>query len=474
MFSVQRRGLARLAATAAVSGLVVAGSIAGAGAAMADQAGQGGATATLGDLRVYDYVTIEENGWRVRAGLFDMQVKSGGSVQTYCIDFHTDAIKGQDYDEVGWGESSLHNNPNAGKIRWILQNSYPQVNDLDDLAKKAGATKLSAKNAAAATQAAIWHFSDKLTATPVNADAAKLTDYLEKSAKDLEEPKPSLGLKPTSVAGKAGGRIGPVTVDTTADSASVALAPGAPAGVKIVDEGGKVVSSVTKGESKIYFDVPAGTPDGKAEVVVQGQTLVPIGRAFVSKRVKSQTLILAGTSTSTVSAKASASWAKQGAVPAVTAMKNCAKGGVDITLSNKGDEAWDVDLKGVKYSIAAGESKTVTVPVAEDEAYKFTITGPNKFEQVIEGVLDCKTATPGPKPSETPSGTPSPSETPATGGTTGDTTGGSTTGSTTGGGDLAETGGSSATPMIAGVAVALVVVGGGAVFFLRRKKAAGQ
>ncbi|MFG3345445.1 Cys-Gln thioester bond-forming surface protein [Streptomyces sp. NPDC048018] len=464
MFSVRRRGAARLAAAAAITGLVAAGAIAVAGPAMADEAdqGTGGATATLGDLKIYAKVKIKGLGWDVNAGLFEMNVKSGGSIQTYCIDFHTDALKGKEYDEVGWDQSSLHNNPNAGKIRWILQHSYPQVNDLDDLAKKAGADKLTKETAAAATQAAIWHFSDKIEGTPHDADAAKLTKYLEEKAENVEEPKASLSLSPSSVAGKAGERLGPITVDTNAETAAVSLTPGAPAGVKIVDKDGKVVSSVSKGESKIYFDVPAGTADGSAEVSVQGDTTVPIGRAFVSKKVKSQTLILAGTSTSTVSAKATASWAKQGAVPAVSAVKNCAKGGVDITASNEGDEDWSFELKGQKHTIAAGKSETFTVPVAEDEAYKFTITGPNRFEKVVEGVLDCKTSTPGPKPSETPA----PSESPAT-------AGGSTSG-TTGGGDLAETGSSNATPMIAGIAAALVVIGGGAVFFLRRKKPAGQ
>lgn len=471
MFSVRRRGAARLAATAMVSGLVVAGAIAVAGPATADEGSQGvgGATATLGDLKIYDTVTIDASGKKYSAGLFEMDVKSGGSIQTYCIDFHTNAIKGQDYEEVGWSQSSLHNNPDAGKIRWILQNSYPQVNDLTELARKAGAANLTPKAAAAATQAAIWHFSDKVDATPVNADAAKLTKYLEGKATDLAEPKASLSLSPSSVAGKAGERLGPITVDTNADTAAVSLAPGAPAGVKIVDKDGKAVSAVSKGDSKVYFDVPAGTADGSAELNVQANTTVPIGRAFVSKKVKSQTLILAGTSTSTVTAKATATWAKQGAVPAVTAVKNCAKGGVDITASNKGDEDWTFELKGEKHTVAPGKSETFTVPVAEDEAYKFTITGPNGFEKVVEGVLDCQTATPA--PSTSPSVTPAPSESPATGGTT---SGGNTPGTTTGGGDLAETGSSSATPMIAGVAVALVAVGGGAIFFLRKKKAAGQ
>ncbi|MEU9865045.1 Cys-Gln thioester bond-forming surface protein [Streptomyces sp. NPDC047971] len=464
MFSVRRRGVARLAAATVVSGLVAAGAIAIAGPAAADE-GTGGATATLGELTVFDAVKIKGKG-QYNAGLFTMQVTPGGSLQTYCIDLYTGAKTGQEYKEVGWDQSSLHNNENAGKIRWILQNSYPQVNDLDALAKKVGAKKLTEKTAAAATQAAIWHFSDNADATPVNKNAQKLTEYLEKNAENLAEPKPSLSVSPTSVAGKSGERLGPVTVDTNAASAEVSLVPGAPAGVKLVDKDGKPVTTVANG-GQVFFDVPAGTPDGAAELAVKADTTVPIGRAFVSTKVKSQTLILAGTSTSSVTAKAGASWAKKGAIPAVTAEKNCAKGGLDVTASNEGDEDFTFELKGKKVTIGAGKSETVTVPLAEDEAYDFTITGPNGFEKNFKGVLDCKTATPGPLPTETPSTEPSPS-TPAT------TTGGSTTGSTTGGGDLAETGSSNATPMIAGIAALLVVLGGGAVFFLRKKKTAGQ
>ncbi|MCT4352618.1 Cys-Gln thioester bond-forming surface protein [Streptomyces sp. Je 1-79] len=467
MFSVRRRGVARLAAATVVSGLVAAGAIAVAGPALADEGdGTGGATATLGNLTVFDTVKIKGKG-EISAGLFEMQVTPGGVLKTYCIDLYTGAKTGQEYKEVGWDQSSLHNNENAGKIRWILQNSYPQVNDLDALAKKVGAKNLTEKTAAAATQAAIWHFSDNVEATPVNKNAKKLTEYLEKEAVNLEEPKASLSVSPASVAGKSGERLGPITVDTNSATAAVSLTPGAPEGVKLVDKDGKVVTNVAKGD-QVFFDIPAGTPDGAAELKVQADTTVPIGRAFVSTKVKSQTLILAGTSTSSVTAKATATWAKKGAIPAVTAEKNCAKGGLDVTASNEGDEDFTFEVKGQKVTIAGGQSKTVTIPLAEDEAYDFTITGPNGFEKNFKGVLDCKTATPGPLPSETPSTEPSVTTPPTEG-----TAGGSTTGSTTGG-DLAETGSSNATPMIAGIAALLVVLGGGAVFFLRKKKTAGQ
>ncbi|MER7515900.1 Cys-Gln thioester bond-forming surface protein [Streptomyces sp. NPDC126499] len=479
MFSVRRRGAARLAAATVVSGLVAAGAIAVAGPAAADEGSTsgGGVSATLGDLAEAGKIDItvkngkgEEEIRTYRGGLFSLAVNGGGSLKAYCIDLFTPTQSGVKYKEVGWDESTLHDNADAGKIRWILQNSYPQVDDLTALAAKADVKgSLTTEEAATATQAAIWHFSDKIKATPQDAEAKQLAAYLvEKAqkAEDLSEPSATLGLSKGSLAGKAGGRLGPTKVSTNA-TATVSLPSDTPAGVKVVDKDGKVVTSAKDGD-ELYIDVPAGTPDGSAKVSLQANTKVNVGRAFASTEAeRKQTLILAGSSQSTAKAEFQATWAKQGPVPAVDFKENCAEGGVDITVSNKGDEDWVFELKGVKRTIAAGKSETITVPVAEDSAYKFTIAGPNGFEKVIEGVLDCKTATPGPKPSETPA----PSESPATGGSTGSA---GTTGSTTGGGDLAETGSSNATPMIAGIAVALVAIGGGAMFFLRKKKAAGQ
>ncbi|MEV0604100.1 LAETG motif-containing sortase-dependent surface protein [Streptomyces sp. NPDC050315] len=470
MISVKRRGAARLAAAVLASGLVAAGAIATAGPAAADEAppGHSGVTATLGGLTTYDQAVIHDNGRNeeIGAGLFEMAVDGGGSLQTYCIDIHNPTQDQAKYQEVPWSQSSLHNNADAGKIRWILQNSYPQVNDLAALAGKAESGTLTAKTAAAGTQVAIWRFSDHADVDAVDPAAEKLADYLEKSAQDLAEPTASLSLDPPAVSGKPGSRIGPVTVHTNAQSATVTPASDAPAGVSIVDKNGKVVAedgkplgTVSNG-LQLFFDVPAGAEDGATSMTVQAATKVPVGRAFtgVGEHAKSQTQILAGSSESTVSAEATASWAKQGAVPAVTAEKNCAKGGVDVTVSNKGDEAFGFQLSGKDHEVAPGKSETVTVPVGEDQSYEITVKGAGGFSKTFSGVLDCKTAGSdgGSSPSPAPSAHPSPA---SAGGTGGDSAG-----------DLAETGSSSATPVIAGVAVVLVVIGGAAVFFLRKKK----
>ncbi|WKX70364.1 LAETG motif-containing sortase-dependent surface protein [Streptomyces sp. XD-27] len=459
MISAKRRGAARLAAAVLASGLAAVGAIAVAGPAAADDAtpDQGGATATLTGLRVFDQAVIHDDGkdQEVGAGLFEMAVDNGGTIQTYCIDIHNPTQEKARYQEKPWDATSLHNNPDAGKIRWILQNSYPQVNDLSALAAKAGSGALTEKTAAAGTQVAIWRFSDKADVEAVDPAAEKLADYLEKSAQGLEEPKASLTLDPPAVSGKSGERLGPITVHTNAARVTVAPGAGAPAGVKVVDKDGKPVTSAANG-SRLYVDIPAGAVDGSTTLTAQATTKVPVGRAFASES-KSQTQILAGSSESTVSATATATWAKKGPIPALSAEKNCAKGGVDVTATNKGDEAFTFELAGKEHTVEAGKSETITVPVREDQSYRFTITGPNGFEKTFSGVLDCKTAGNG-GGQDTPPNKPGPASA------------GGTTGGETDGGDLAETGSSSNTPMIAGIAVALVAIGGGTVFFLRKKK----
>jgi TQXA domain-containing protein len=453
---VRRRGAARLGAATLVSGFVAAGVLTGAGQATAEEAtrSQGGATATIAGLKTYGTAVIHggTGDQHVSAGLFEMSVEGGGMLQTYCVDLHNPTQRDAKYHETPWSGTSLGANKDAGRIRWILQNSYPQVNDLAALARKAGVRgALTEQDAAAGTQVAIWRYSDDVAVDALDPQAEQLADYLEKSARSQPEPRASLTLDPPAVSGRPGERLGPVTVHTNAGSVTVSPpADAATSGVRIVDKQGKAVTSTTNG-GQVFFEVPEDAASGTAELTVQASTTVPVGRAFASES-RSQTQILAGSSESTVSATAAATWTKEGAIPALSAAKNCAEGGLDIIASNKGDEPFTFELAGLEHTIAAGESRTVTVPLQEDQAYDFTIHGPGGFTKRFTGMLDCRIQGGEAGTATQTLSQPSPA---SVGGTATDT-------------NLAETGSSGVTPLIAGIAVGLLLIGGTTLIVLRR------
>ncbi|MEU3102792.1 TQXA domain-containing protein [Streptomyces griseoflavus] len=452
------RGSARLAAGTLVSGLVAATVLAGAGTAAADVDGttpaHSGAAATIGGLKTYGAAVIRgaSGDTQVSAGLFEMSVEGGGTLHTYCVDVHTPTQKDAKYHETAWSGTSLGVNEDAGRIRWILRNSYPQVNDLAALAKKAGIRgQLTEQDAAAGTQVAIWRYSDDVDVDAVDPQAEQLADYLQKKARDQQEPRASLTLDPPAVSGRPGERIGPVTVRT--DARSVTVSPPAEAattGVRIVDANGEPVTTAADG-GRIFFEVPEDEAAGSVALTVQASTTVPVGRAFVSES-RSQTQILAGSSESTVSATAGATWSEGGATPAVSARENCVKGGVDLTVTHRGDAPFTFSLAGTEHTVAAGGSATVTVPLNEDQPYDFTLAGPPGFEKRFTGMLDCRTRA-------------------AEAGTTTQTlTAPSPLVSAPSDTDLAATGASSATPWITGTAIALVVLGGAGLVITRQRQ----
>ncbi|MGW5852321.1 thioester domain-containing protein [Streptomyces sp. NPDC055254] len=264
----------------------------------------------LDGLKTYGRAVLHSGDGSVRqipAGLYEMRVDGGGMLQTYGVGVEGHAQPRARYTESGWSGSPLAGNREAGRIRWVLEHSYPQLNDLAGLAEAAGADSLTAESAAAGTQVAIWRLADGARVEAADPAAEKLADYLQRKAGQLPEPPASLRLDPGDVSGAAGSRLGPVTVRTVARSVSVVPDAAAVAmGVRVVDADGKPLTTAVNG-SRLYFEVPAGTPDGVASVTVQGATKVPVGRVFTSG-VPAQAQIVAGSSESAAAATASALW----------------------------------------------------------------------------------------------------------------------------------------------------------------------
>ncbi|WP_244291204.1 thioester domain-containing protein [Streptomyces subrutilus] len=280
-----------------------------------------GASAVLDGLKTYGQAVLHSGDGSVRhipAGLYEMRVDGGGMLQTYGGGVEGHAQPQSRYTESGWGGSPLAGKREAGRIRWVLEHSYPQLNDLAGLAEAAGAGALTAESAAAGTQVAIWRLSEGARVEAADPAAEKLADYLQREAGQLPEPPASLGLDPGDVYGAVGTRLGPVTVRTGARSVSVVPDAAAVAmGVRVVDAEGRPLAAAANG-TRLYFEVPAGTPDGTASVTVHGATKVPVGRVFTSG-VPAQAQIVAGSSESAAAARATALWPEPPAVQPATA-----------------------------------------------------------------------------------------------------------------------------------------------------------
>lgn len=458
MIRVRQRAIARLSAVVVAASLTAGGAVAMAGSASADENHKDGAAeATLQHLKRGESGSVTIGKQSYRAGLFDLKTDGGKHLKTYCIDFDTAAKDGSKYGEVDWNESSLAGNENAGKIQWILEHSYPAVKDLGKLSEQAGIDgDLNKKDAAVGTQLAIWNFSDGKKGAPKAEEAKKLANYLIKQAKDAKEPDAALKLSPETVAGKSGKKLGPITVKSSAENVQLKLDEQAQQNkVKVVNADGKQISSAHAGDD-IYLTAPKNEDALDATVTATASAQVDGGRAFKGTTPEgkpSQTMILAGSQQLNLTAQSSAKWEgaeHSGPIPTASFKENCSKGGVQVTVGNKGDQDLVFTQGGKKYTVKPGKTKSYLVKVKEDQKYRLTVTGPNGFKKTAKGVLDCETHG-GVKPSK-PANSPSPA--------------GNEKGE-----DLAETGASSTTPMIAGIAALLVVAGGGTVFFLRKRGA---
>ncbi|MEU8589607.1 LAETG motif-containing sortase-dependent surface protein [Streptomyces sp. NPDC048664] len=160
---------------------------------------------------------------------------------------------------------------------------------------------------------------------------------------------------------------------------------------------------------------------------------------------------------------------------------------VSVYLESNGADAKQVGVQTVK-----GAKKGATVSFPEDWAPKaqyrirVSVKGSKLDEDVKPNLVTpdkgCKApestppASTSPKPSATPSSSDTPSATPSESDSTAPatTTQGNSPSPAAGTSNLAETGASSNTPMIAGIAGALVVIGGGAVYFGMRRRGASK
>ena len=127
-------------------------------------------------------------------------VVNGDSILAYCVEYWVQAADPDHESAVtGWedftGDNNFKTDPLVRKkVAWILRNSYPTL-ELAELSENTGVSQLTEAEAIAATQSAIWHFTDDFVpagdltvdntannAVPVAADSAQnvqaVFDYL--------------------------------------------------------------------------------------------------------------------------------------------------------------------------------------------------------------------------------------------------------------------------------------------------------
>ncbi|QFZ16233.1 thioester domain-containing protein [Saccharothrix syringae] len=279
------------------------------------------------------------------ANLIPLYVVEDGEktvVKAYCVELPTVLKDGTKLHEVPWDK---HPNPktkfteNAAKVNWILHHSYPQL-DVSALSTATG-RDIEEREAIAATQAAIWHFSDgvdlktgadatKDDRDEVDQDVRAVYDYLTGSENvgEAQAPAPTLKIEaPEVTAGEAGGKlIGPFKITTTA--ASVTLEVDAPAGVTLTDKDGTPLPQADGGFqaqaqtqiAEVYVKVAAGTPAGEVEFSVKADAQLQHGRLFVSvsSDQKTQSLVIAKQTQVAVEADAKASWTASTVVTTTT------------------------------------------------------------------------------------------------------------------------------------------------------------
>jgi TQXA domain-containing protein len=200
--------------------------------------------------------------------IYGTPVGGGTTLELYCIDIHTDTTIGYGYTLGRWDEANV---PYVGYVAQVLDQFYPHnPNNPIFPADWSDAEK------AAATQAAVWYFSDGF----VLNSSYYLFPVVQKIVADaisrgaVPEPgKPSLSITPSSVSGGAGSVLGPFTVTTDQSTAHVTST-------------GAIMYSNRAGTTPLHDGTTADVPSGT--------------KIWVRSTMGASTAVLSATATATV------------------------------------------------------------------------------------------------------------------------------------------------------------------------------
>ncbi|MGY0234701.1 thioester domain-containing protein [Longispora urticae] len=223
-------------------------------------------------------------------------VQGGEQKLVYCIDIKTSlgASEKPIYNEADWSVAKHISEANLLKINWILHNSYPSKSaaSVRDAAKAAAENKTLAVPADeyivyAATQAAIWHYSDnfKLLGNAADHDKRKFTEAEYAQVKKIYDYLLGVGVKapaklgisitPPSADGKVGDKVGPYAVTSTVGDVALSATGG-----KVVDTDGKAITKLADG-GKFWL---TGDAEGTVKATATGSGVIELARVFVNSR----------------------------------------------------------------------------------------------------------------------------------------------------------------------------------------------
>ncbi len=294
-------------------------------------------------------------GQTQRAGMFNLEIDGEVDALAYCIDINTPIRTGDTVDEIEWATSGVDN---LDKVEAILRWYHPN----GDGPEGQQITGTDAQKAAA-TQAAIWHYTDgfELTDDTANNPQQIIDNYktileaVEGGLEGFGEPTVSLSITPPeSTSGEAEGLVGPYLVNTSADE--VTLTPSE--GVTLHNEDGSPFTGAVVDGTQIWLSSNA---EGSGSISASASAEVGAGRVFFTEGV--QRLILASTITTDATAEAPVSFS-----PATTTT-------TESTTTTT--EATTTTTVPITVQSTVPDEPTTTVPITpnQDEGGGLPVTG---------------------------------------------------------------------------------------------------
>lgn len=306
-------------------------------------------TAVMGPAEEYHHgLTVNGVSPTLRSVVVD-----GESILAYCIEYWVQAADPDHESAVtGWdeftGDNYFKTDPQVREhVAWILRNSHPTLS-LEQLATTTGTTDLTEAEAIAATQAAIWHFTDDFVAdgnlvvepaaqssTPVSQQAAKnvqtLFDYftgtentglteqqvqasatlVDATGDEVEIPEPI-----DEIADEDDHVFGPVLLDASADQVDLDIsATGPDASVEelsILDATGSTIDVAEPvNADEIWVHVPAETETGGVEITAESTEFGYTGRLITpepDEQRRFQTIVMVDETTHQASTSIELDW----------------------------------------------------------------------------------------------------------------------------------------------------------------------